>query len=588
MQPGLDTVRALFPSQPGPPAWAADVCEVIADLKKLNGATEAGFLAVGGKLIVFLSESRHLHAEIAGLTALVSGDQAQDACNSLLSVRRYVLEMQARSEEIGRAILILRSGAERIRRGFSTFGDIATSFRIAAILARIEVAHLATSQQNLQNLADDVLACSDSIGTRAEAVLEVALDFDSKIASTLREFARIEAIQREELPALLQSVDTDVDAFQIRQRESAAISSNLAAELNAVTKELGSVATSIQFHDITRQQVEHVIEALEGIPCEGSAASISASNAGLASLQKAHIQSAAAAFARSMGQVDSDLQGIAVRVGGMADASKRIQGLQDGHRRGASGIDSMQIQDGMQNQIAAIARAVQELDALAGRSRAIIEGLEGVRSDLAMAVHEVQSIESQLGRISINAVISANHIGAEGEALIAIARAIQELRIQSEERSHEARTALESMGAALHEFTGIDVPASDNAAVTLLADLKTRVIELQLARSSGVKANAMVADLSARLCAEIQAARHQFDIGPLFAEIASRCCATLEAVAGQPQAAETFDSLAMEAKHHERYTMQAERDVHLAVAAPGASLEAQALQPESGEDVEFF
>ena len=87
-------------------------------LEKLNRTTEADFLAVGGKLMAFLTASRQLHSDIGGLTALVSGEQAQDACNALVSVRGYVQEMQSRSEDGGRALVALQASADSIHAGF--------------------------------------------------------------------------------------------------------------------------------------------------------------------------------------------------------------------------------------------------------------------------------------------------------------------------------------------------------------------------------------------------------------------------------------------------------------------------------------
>ena len=248
-----------------PLSWSENVSGVIAGLKELNRTTETDFLAVGGNLMAFLSASRKLHADIAGLTALVAGEQAQHACDPLVSVGRYVEEMRHRSEGCGRPLLSLRADADRIHRGFSTFGEIASSFRIIAIQARIEAAHLDTTQQNLKNLADDVRSCSNSIRASADQVLKVAGDFDSRIAATLLEGSRIETIQLRKLPSLLAEVDADVEGFLIRQREGVKISAGLAAHMDSVERELGAVATSIQFQDITRRQLEHVIGALEDL-----------------------------------------------------------------------------------------------------------------------------------------------------------------------------------------------------------------------------------------------------------------------------------------------------------------------------------
>ena len=56
------------------------------------------------------------------------------------------------------------------------------------------MAHITTSQDNLNNLANNVRSCSDGIRARAEQVINVATHFDSRVASTLNEVSRFEAV----------------------------------------------------------------------------------------------------------------------------------------------------------------------------------------------------------------------------------------------------------------------------------------------------------------------------------------------------------------------------------------------------------
>lgn len=551
-----------------------DIGRVIAGLKGLNRTTEKDFLAVGGNLMAFLSASRKLHGDIAGLAALVSGDQAQHACDSLVSVGRYVEDMRRRSEACSRALLSLRAGADRIHRGFSTFGEIASQFRIIAIQARIEAAQLATTQQNLKNLADDVHSCSNSIRASADQVLKVAGDFEARIAATLDEGSRVETIQLRKLPSLLAEVDADVESFASRQREGAKISSELSAQMDSVARELGAVATSIQFQDITRQQLEHVIAALEDLLRDRSGSVFSSADADLMILQKTQLESAAAAFARSTRAIDRDLEGIAARVGDMVAAGNGIHGL-DQKESSSEG--------GMQERLADIAQAVAELQALDLGTTTIVADLQGACRGMAKAVNEVQSIELELRLISVNAIVSASQIGQHGATLKVIAGAIRELGTESASRSGDARAALDSIGEAVGSLAGSYTSAgSDVSTATILADFNARVADLQSASRTGAASAANISALADTLRGDIQNARDHFSIGRVFAETASRCCALLEAVAAQARQSESSDAAA-ERYTHDRYTMEAERSVHRAVTSG-----LQDVPVEEGQEVEFF
>jgi methyl-accepting chemotaxis protein len=391
----------------------------------------------------------------------------------------------------------------------------------------------------------------------------------------------------EELPSLLAAVDQDVNTFQNQQRETAKLSSMLAGELDSVTRTLGGVATSIQFHDITRQQVEHVIGALEGLLRSGSTADLSASGGALVRLQKAQLKSAAAAFAVSTAKIGSDLKGVAATVGEMAAGSNRIDGL------GRQEKDSLL--GGIESRFASIARAVTELHSLEHSTRATVTDLQSVSQDLGVAVSEIQSIEIQLSMISLNAVISANHIAAQGEVLIVIAGAIRELRMKSALRSSDAKAAIHSISEAVQSFQRIytegAAEAGDASEETFLANLNHDVGDLQSAGASNAAAAAAVAALADTLVASLQKARDHFAIGDLFAETAGRCCRLLDAVAAQAQPPGASDA-ALPWNLDESYTMQAERDVQRALSGElkDAPFDAGSrhLPVESEPEVEFF
>jgi hypothetical protein len=570
-------------SQPVDPCWTEEIHRVILLLEQLNGETERDFLAVGGSLMSFLSSSRLLHEEISGLNSMVTGMESQNACDALDSVRRYAEQLRRRSELSTSALVSLRSGAGRIRQGFSTFGNIATSFRVTAILARMEAARLSTTQQNLKSLADDVGECSSGIQGRAEQVLDAAGEFDARIASTLPAIARFDAIQRHELPALLTSVDADVAAFGSRIREAAETSASLARAQQALNQELSSITCSIQFHDITRQQIEHVIDALKKLLSDHSAGQIRAAAAALIFLQKSQLDHAAAAFDDSSGKIVRDLDAVAARVADMA-ADESVAGS------GRSQQDSFWKE--MRQRFDTLSNSVSELDSLECGTREVVADLRNTSETLRKAVEEVQAIEFQLGHISINAVISARHIGAEGDALKAIADSIRQVRTESASHTGDARLALESIREAIATLPmGAAPDRGAFSASVLRTQLSQSANNLEATQNAAAGEATKIVNLASALCAGIRKVRDGFTIGRRFAETMNRCRGSLEEVArkcghelsGLPAQGPPETEAAVE----ERYTMRSERDIYhaslgLATAAGPAGA------PQHEEEVEFF
>jgi hypothetical protein len=563
-------------------AWMNQVGGVIANLKKLNESTESGFVSVGSKLMAFLSASRQLHSDIGSLTAMVSGEQARQACDALVSVRGYVQEVGRNSENGGRALLALQASAASIHRGFSTLGKIAMSFHVTAMVARIETARLALSQQDLGSLADEVRSCSAGIQARADQVLDAAVAFDSRIASTLREVLRLGEIQERELPALLAEVNQDLERFEAQQREAARASTKLAADLDAVTKDLGEIATSIQFHDITRQQVEHVIEALAVLLHDAPKRAISPSGAALVQLQKAQLRSASASFVRSAQTIDRDLEGIAHRVEAMATASTSVLGS-DPQRLDPLKKDTF-LSD-IHNRFAGVLRAVGELNAVEQSTRAIVSELKELNQRLRASVKEVLAIELQLARISVNAALSASHMGSPGEPLGVVAAAMQALQQECAMRSRAAEADLDAIGNAIQFLSNGGAPKDCSAAI--VDHLNARMAGLQSASTVSNRAASAVIVLAGTLGRKIQEARDHSRVGPLFAETVNRCCDALDRASAHPQAGWFFSEPALEHSLEERYTMQAEREIHTA-ATNGQAGEVPVEASEECGEVEFF
>ena len=440
------------------------------------------------------------------------------------------------------------------------------------------------SGQDLGSLSDEVRSCGDAIQSRANQVLETAAAFRLRIAATRREVSRSDAIQQEDLPSLLAAVDTDLEIFEARRREAASASSKLSADLQSVTGDLGAIATAIQFHDITRQQVEHVTQALAGLVRDAPSRWISPSAAALVLLQEAQLKSAAAAFAESTRKIDRDLEDIAVRVGEMAAASKRILGL-DQQEKNSFLSD-------MERRFAGILRAAGESQSLERSTGSIVADLNGLSQRLRAAVSEVQAIELQLSRISLNGAISASHIGAPGEPLNVVAGAMQALYIECASRSREAETDLDSIGGAILSLASDTRNSDDASNARVFDDLKSRMTNLRSANGASADAAAAVAALAETLCKNLREARDHSGIGHVFADIVNRFCGVLHNVAAQAQPLWPFGASVIEEVREERYTMRAERDVHQAVTGGLAPLPLEAVSHaasvESEEEVEFF
>lgn len=261
----------------------------------------------------------------------------------------------------------------------------------------------------------------------------------------------------------------------------------------------------------------------------------------------------------------------------MATASESILGL-EGHRKDSFLSD-------MERRFEEVLRTVRESRSLECAAREITTELDALGQRLRSSVHEVQTIELQLSRISINAAISASHLGDRGDPLSVVACAMQSLQNECASRSSEAETDLDSIGGAIHRLAAGSEKAGDEM---LLDNLDARVRELQSASASSVLAASGIAAVAANLCVNLRDAREQAAIGRSFGAAVDRCCDELNQVAAQASRPWwPFRSAVIEGSPDSRYTMQSERDVHHAVTS-GVMPPPDEVPAGDAEDVEFF
>jgi hypothetical protein len=238
----------------------------------------------------------------------------------------------------------------------------------------------------------------------------------------------------------------------------------------------------------------------------------------------------------------------------------------------------------MQVRLAGIAQAVAGLQTQERGASAIVDGLQSACRGMRTAVNEVQSVELELRIISVNAIVSARQMGAQGGTLKVIAGAIRELGSESASRSADARAALESIGETVGSLAaGYNADTNAAPGATLLADFNTRVGDLQSASSSGAASAATISALAGTLRGDIQNTRDRFNIGGVFAETIRRRCDLLGVAAAHARQSESSGPAFVKETAEHRYTMEAERRVHRSLTSGLAD-----VPSDREQEVEFF
>lgn len=561
--------------------WGEELARVVASLEQLNRSTEADFLTIVGQLTGFVSVARSILADTRAIADSIVGETGDGVCCALKATLEETRRMQGRAAA-ALQLTGIRDSLAAIRRSFSGLERVGPSFHLMASLAQIETAHIGSSGADLGHLAGEFRSAGEEIRARVGAILQEAAALEDRIEAAFQDAAEFDERSLQDLPALLETAQEGLQECRSRQGQSAVSAQALTRESGQLAKAMDDLVASLQFHDITRQQVEHVMEALNHLralslrrgmrrpPAEVSQA---------LELQLAQLTHSEAAFADAVKRMDRDLGAIADRIDRMVAVSGQLVGSDGG------GQDSFYAR--METCLQAISGAAGNCRTLEERTAGAIADLTGSLESLEASVGEIHAVEVALRRLALNASISAAHIGVKGEPLEAVAAAMSGLLTQCEIFSGEAgksiRSLLETVSFARQNTAG---PAEMETST--LDGLSAETKELQQSgKRTAARAHEMAA-LASRLSSDVEALRSGITAGQVFTAAARQCSEALREIQKQAGKRSARASAGEWAQFEQRYTMNAERDVHRAVLGRSEEVsEPPALPAEPGGPAEF-
>ena len=567
--------------RPQVPGRQSLIC-VIEQLGGLNRNTEHDFLAIGARLMEFLGVSEGIATGVSSVIHAAAGEQGARASVVLEQALERCRRLVATTTQ-GRAHLAcLRNDAVQVANIFGGFRQAVASFHVVCTMTRIEAARLGGAGEELGPLTDEVLALAHRMEAQVQRVLEAATTIDrhvEEIAVGLRGTNEL----LDHLGVTIPQVMRNLDAFSAQQTAAADLSVQLALDSRSVSNSIMDAVTSIQFHDITRQQIEHVIAALEHVATQQLAANQDTS--GVLRLEGLQLASAGDTFTRSVDRLWHDLGSISTFVSGM---SSHGQALIAG-----CGNDSAFFLE-MQHCLDAIAEAVASHRSAEANTTRAAHALATTLQAMNEAAAEIRELDVQMLRVALNANIRAAHLGSRGDTLAILASALQDLAARAQERSQQAVIALDTMGSAVALL--VSHPKQEDAD-TLKLQMRSTMEALKQTSEDGATKLVEIAASAAKLAEGIAAARDAFHAGELFAQTVPHCVTELQQIASMAATRvhttiDTSSSAALET-FARRYTMQSERDIHASATEPYDTatplpLLVAAGDADLGDNVELF
>jgi len=553
----------------------AELARICRQMLDFNRESEGDFLTLGGELMEIRSQTRLLEEELGALLESVGGERGMAASKTLREVSEHARglgeEVRAGAGEMQR----IRGAVAQIQKVFRAFGETVSQFRVLGSLTRIETARLQGAGTEFAHLADQVSRLSVSVEEKVANLLGLSRQIESQVGQALERIKSQGQRQLEGLPAVLEGAERNLAELTKRRELAERIGVELAGGYAAVGQAVDELVGSIQCHDITRQQVEHVVQALEQEGAPGSGP--------LLMLQAAQLEAAGATFLESVRRIEASLGRITGEVERMSEASGRLLG--------ASGEDQTPFLLGLERSLTGIARQVARCAESSQAARQEAQALQEPVTWMRSGLEEIARLDMEMLHIALNAQVRATQLGEAGAPLGVLAASMQELVNGAEERSRTATTSVGTVDEALARLA--ELAGREGAEV--VEHVRARIGQVHAESESGFARMGQIGAGAARLLEELRRVRDSFQAGATYERTGAVSARELRGLAGRMggEGAGTGAALAGLATH---YTMHSEREIHNQALGAGPESTAGAEPPsapataddELGANVELF
>lgn len=399
---------------------------------------EEEFLHLGATIFASNSKARTFSSNASDIAQSVGQRALEDTVLELqeqITETRSVFAVDASSTHL-QDIESISDHIGKLTQAMSQFGIMVRSLKILEIATRIESAHLGQAGAGFSTLADDVKSLSTKIVQNSTTIREHIDTLYKQVGTTHQHGKKQMQEQNKQVQDIFAKLQSGIEQMQQMRASTEVLIEELAQGSSHVAKNMGQVVASVQFHDITRQQVEHVQKILDQVAQEisqgtdhGDSASMGAWTLDVLKLQISQLKQTKIIFSRAMEDLIASLNSIVRNIDELCQRIAAVVYVGTGQQ--ASTLDLIG------EHIAQVIQTMRLASDQALATSQTMTNMAGTISTVGEFVDDIDEIGTEIELIALNASVKAAHTGDQGRALGVLAIEIQDLSNQSQ--THTSR-----------------------------------------------------------------------------------------------------------------------------------------------------
>ncbi len=597
--------RSARTGDPPPSSWHGRLQDANQILHEMAATTEGEFIQLGEKLQDFYFRTKGLSDLSSQVAKCLSGDDMKQHTDGLQTVFDQVHEQDHLTEQGISVLSSLLNRFESMRGRLDRFDQTIRNLHVLCNFIKIESARLVTQETGFTTLGEEVRKLAGDITAKTSELGVHSHRLEDMIRQGLQRMMDFEKKQQGHARLILdQAVQNMTDMTRHHQSSSQTLG-EIAVRWKRISQNIGEVVASMQFHDITRQRLEHVRDALRDVGDSIAAPAPAAPDAhafhlrnlfqkrndhppqflsklGAAivpcKVQTVQLRDADADMLSAVGRIIDNLKRIASEITIMAGEMKALASGGGGQKEETFLAD-------LEKKLSSLSDALASYADMNREWAASMEVITTSARDMTVFIRDIDKIGIQMRLISLNASIHAAHLGQEGAALGILAESISRL---SNDTTREIDAMSTSLKDIMNEAGAIDVqrsdPSGERLPVTVSQQTEPSGLSAQIQKMIAPlhQMDEHISDLLGRidqdaetLTRNIETTIQGITVHKKISKEIHKVITELESMVENmyricPGASEPVPSKDM-ADMAERYTMEREREIHHAIAGTAAA-----------------
>lgn len=426
--------------------WENGLKDAASNIDGISSTVENEFLSVGQKLRDYNYRVKEIYKLSYETVELISSDHISRAINGLNEILEdinlFVNNSDYSSENSGRKFQEIISHLEDCVNYLSGFKRIVKKLRMLGISNRIESARLKGNFEDFNVLANTVDELSGKIGVKSADIRTSSENIIKIISQNTTRIDRLREKKKDYSDEIIKDTKGTLQVLTNRHSNALVSAKDILERSETISRDINEIVSSLQFHDITRQKFEHIVEAImdtvakiqgSGYKNDGDDVQTKETEKvfylinGITGLQSAQLYNTQEEFASALDRIMSSLNGLAQSINLMKDKALVIAGSENN----VNNTFLIEIEKNLSAAANGMTESVKINEELSTSITSITETL----NNLTLFVDEIDEISSEIELIAVNSNIKSAHTGNEGAALGVLADSIKSLSEDAREQT---------------------------------------------------------------------------------------------------------------------------------------------------------